>query len=68
MAVRSIDSPLNVSDYFATSDDQTTISGADPNGEINMGAFRGLAFALLLQTVLIILGCLGWEIFRAVTR
>ena len=33
--------------------------------EINLGAFRGLAFALIFQTVLFLLGGLAWDLFRS---
>lgn len=42
------------------------VSGLGPDGtpEINVGAFRGLAFALIFQTVLFLLGGVAWEVFR----
>ena len=68
MAVHTISS-IDLPDFTA----QPTIhpsrsgSGVDPDGspEINLGAFRGLAFALIFETVLVILGSLAWQIFRA---
>jgi hypothetical protein len=43
------------------------VSGLRPDGapEINLGAFRGLAFALIFQTVLFLLGGIAWEVFHA---
>ncbi len=61
MAVHYIEIPIDVQDL--TADDQSH-THADGSEEINLGAFRGLAFALLFETVLVILGSLGWEIWR----
>ena len=35
-----------------------------PTEEVNLGAFRGLAFALVIETAMVILGSLGWELWR----
>ena len=67
MAVRfmeiSLDLP-NSADQI--NDPSRDVSGVHPDGtpEGNVGAFRGLAFALLFETVLVILGGLAWQMFR----
>jgi len=68
MAERIIESPLAFPNFSVDSEDQARTFSAARDGEIDVGAFRGLAFALLIQTVLTILGCLGWEIWRSVAR
>ena len=35
-----------------------------PTEEIQLGAFRGLAYALVFETALVILGSFGWELWR----
>jgi hypothetical protein len=69
MAVHTIDSSIDLPDFASelTIDPSRTVSGTNPDGspEINLGAFRGLAFALIFETVLVILGSLAWQVFRA---
>jgi hypothetical protein len=68
MAVRYIEAAFDIPDSAKpVVDPSRTVSGTDPNGtpEINLGAFRGLAFALLFETVVLILGSRAWQIFRA---
>ena len=68
MAVHVIDSSIDLHDFAAEPgiDTTGTVAGTNPDGvpEINLGAFRGLAFALIFETVLVILGSLAWQIFR----
>ena len=40
-------------------------TGIDGVPEINLGAFRGLAFALIFETVLVLVGGLIWQVVRA---
>jgi hypothetical protein len=72
MAVHSVDSPLDFANFAAEPlvDSSRSVSGVSPDGtpEINLGAFRGLAFALIFETVLVILGSLAWQVFRTFTR
>jgi hypothetical protein len=69
MAVRTSPSALDLLDATGEPlvDPSRRVSsiGADGVPEINLGAFRGLAFALIFQTVLFLLGGLAWQIFRA---
>lgn len=68
MAVHTVESPLDFSDFTTEQlDHSRTVSGVSPDGtpEINLGAFRGLAFALIFQAVLFLLGGLAWQVFRA---
>lgn len=69
MAVRMLASPIDFPDTAVEpiADRSRSISGLGPDGapEINLGAFRGLAFALVFETVLVIFGALAWQIFRA---
>jgi hypothetical protein len=69
MAVQIANSPNDVPDLAAEPlvDSSRTVSGtcSDGSPEINLGAFRGLAFALLFETVFVILGTLAWHIFLA---
>ncbi len=69
MAVHSIESPIDFANFTTAAEEQVQDRTISATGdEINVGAFRGLAFALLLQTVLTILGCLSWEIWRSLAR
>ncbi len=69
MAVRIVASPIDFPGTRVESirDQSRRVSGLAPDGgpEINLGAFRGLAFALVFETVLVIFGALAWQIFRA---
>jgi len=68
MAVHSVDLPLDFPDFAAEPlvDPSRSVSGisADGSPEINLGAFRGLGFALVFETVIIILGSLAWQVWR----
>jgi hypothetical protein len=68
MAVHTIESPLHITETPAEPlvDPSRTVSGVGPQGtpEINLGAFRRLAFALIFETVLVLLGGVAWQIFR----
>jgi hypothetical protein len=68
MAVQYIESPIHIPDIAAEPlvDPSRTVSGVGPNGapEINLGAFRGLAFALIFEAVLVLLGGVAWQIFH----
>jgi hypothetical protein len=71
MAVHTVESPLDFSDFTTEPVDHSGIvSGVSPDGtpEINLGAFRGLAFALVFETVLVIFEALAWQVFRTFTR
>jgi hypothetical protein len=48
-------------------DPSRRVSTLSPEGspEINLGAFRGLAFALIFEVVLFLMGGVAWQIFRA---
>jgi hypothetical protein len=69
MAVQTIPSPIDILDATGEPlvDPSRRVSGVAPDGspEINLGAFRGLAFALIFQAVLFLLGGLAWQMFRA---
>lgn len=68
MAVHTIHSPIEVLDPTGEPIfDSRRVSSLSPDGapEISLGAFRGLAFALIFETVLVLLGGLAWQIFRA---
>jgi hypothetical protein len=64
MAVQTVESPLDFSDFTTHSTDSVSDGSPDDTPEINLGAFRGLAFALIFETVLVILGSLAWQVFR----
>lgn len=68
MAVRAFDSSIDLLDTIAEPivDPSRRVSsaGADGTPEINLGAFRGLAFALVFETVLVVLGSLAWQIWQ----
>jgi hypothetical protein len=65
MAVHYFNSSLDITDFDVETEDHSRfITAAEANGELNVGAFRGLAFGLLLQTVLTIFGCLCWQIWK----
>jgi hypothetical protein len=69
MAVRVIPSTFEVLDATgeAIVDPSRCVPSVAPDGvpEVNLGAFRGLAFALIFQTVLFLLGAVAWEFFRS---
>ncbi|HUB20166.1 MAG TPA: hypothetical protein VL990_16100 [Acidobacteriaceae bacterium] len=69
MAVRIIQSPIEILDATGepVAQPSRTVSGLTQEGEpeINLGAFRGLAFALIFETVFVLLGGVAWEVFRA---
>jgi hypothetical protein len=62
MAVTYFDSSLNVPDFTADQDERT--ASVSSGSEINLGAFRGLAIALILETTLVALGGLVWHLLR----
>jgi hypothetical protein len=65
MAIHSFNSSLDIRDFDVETEDQARfISAAEAHGELNVGACRGLALALLLQTVFMIFGCLCWQIWK----
>jgi hypothetical protein len=70
MAVHVVQSPIDLPVFDAQPrlHSSRTVSGTHPDGtpETNLGAFRGLAFALVFETVLVILGGLAWQVFRAI--
>ena len=68
MAARMIASHIEVLDPTGEPivDSSRPVSGfaANASREINLGAFRGLAFALIFETVLVLLGAIAWQLFR----
>ncbi|MFP5230311.1 MAG: hypothetical protein ACLGXA_22070 [Acidobacteriota bacterium] len=68
MAVRTIDSRICIFDDPAEPlvDLSRRVSSLHPDGspEIHLGAFRGLAFALIFEVVLVLLGGLAWQVLR----
>ena len=69
MAVHTFSSaigPLDVA-HEPIVDPSRRVSSLGPDGapELNLGAFRGFAFALIFQAVLFLLGGLAWQVFRA---
>lgn len=68
MAVRSVPTPFDLSVFpdEPLVDPSRTLSGTQADGtpEINLGAFRGLAFALVFEAVLSLVGAIAWEISR----
>ena len=69
MAVHTIESAIDVLDIagepIVTPSRRASSFGPDGAPEINLGAFRGLAFALIFQAVLFLLGGVAWQLFRA---
>lgn len=55
---------------FSDENADPTVSGLHPDAipQFHVGAFRGLAFALIFETVIVILGRLAWLIFRTFVR
>lgn len=71
MAMHYAEASIHIPDFSdETSEPLRTVSGLDPDATptFHVGAFRGLAFALLFETVLVILGSLAWQIFRSVAH
>lgn len=67
MAVHTFESSLHFSDFTAEpADHPRTVSEIGPDGSpiTNLGAFRGLAFALIFETVFVILASLAWQVWR----
>lgn len=68
MAVHTFDSSIDGFDSVVEPvvDRSRCVSSPDADGapEINLGAFRGLAFALILETVLVIFVSLAWQIWH----
>ncbi len=69
MAVHTIQSAIDILDATGEPlvDPSRCVSSVGPDGapEINLGAFRGLAFALIFQAVLFLLGDVAWQVFRS---
>lgn len=66
MAVHYIEVPLDF-ENFTDETIPATANGACPRAdEINIGAFRGLAFALIFETVLVALGGVLWQLVRMI--
>jgi hypothetical protein len=69
MAVHTIESAIEVLDITGEPvvAPARRVSSMGPDGapEINLGAFRGLAFALIFEVVLFLLGGVAWQLFRA---
>lgn len=64
MTVRSITtSDLRELARESFNDDERRISGAE---EQSLGAFRGVGFAILIEVALVLLGCVGWQVWRFV--
>ena len=69
MAVHSIEAPIVDQEFdqdFADYGDAIASRPDHPasGGEINLGAFRGLAYALVIETTLVILGSAGWLLWH----
>lgn len=69
MAEHAVPSPIELLDATGEPivDPSRRVSSVGPDGspEINLGAFRGLAFALIFQTVLFLLGGVAWHLYQA---
>lgn len=68
MAVHIIRSPIEVLDPTGEPvvDASRRVSSLTSDGtpEVNLGAFRGLAFALIFETVFVLLGAIAWQLVR----
>lgn len=65
MAVHSIEASIDIPDIDddAVAFDSQPAGSAHP-GEINLGAFRGLAFALAIEATVVGLAGLGWGLWQ----
>jgi len=65
MAAHSIETRIQLHDFADQQHSADFPAGAHaPTEEIHLGAFRGLAYALVIETALVILASLGWELWR----
>jgi hypothetical protein len=68
MAARSFESLIDLPDLTSEplADSSRTVSGIDPDGDpdINLGAFRGLGYALVIESALVIIGSAGWMLWH----
>jgi hypothetical protein len=66
MVAQTIEASIDLQDFTG---EDTIVAAADARlgaDEINLGAFRGLAFALIFETVLVALGGVVWQLLRFV--
>jgi hypothetical protein len=64
MANHSIEASIDLQDFTGDNLIAAPADASDGAGEINLGAFRGLAFALIFETVLVALGGVVWQLLR----
>jgi hypothetical protein len=68
MAARSFESLIDLPDLtfepWAGSSRTRSDAGPDSEPEINLGAFRGLGYALVIQSALLIIGSAGWLLWH----
>jgi len=67
MATRMIDSSLEAADFPAFRSDAESHSLLDLEasaGDDNLGAFRGLLFAVAAQSAVVAIAVAGWELWR----
>lgn len=55
----TIDFPETAEEQFDSFADRRA-----PTDDMNLGAFRGLGYALVLETILVTLGGLGWGLWH----
>jgi hypothetical protein len=65
MAVHYIEMPIDLPGLADREDQLNSLPGRHAlDGEIKLGAFRGLAFALIFETVLFSLGGVLWALWH----
>ncbi|MGB9032697.1 MAG: hypothetical protein WCC27_21410 [Acidobacteriaceae bacterium] len=66
MAVHSIEVPIDFENFTDENIPAAADGACSRADEINIGAFRGLAFALIFETVLVALGGVLWQLVRMI--
>jgi hypothetical protein len=64
MATHSIEASIDLQDFTGDSLIAAQADACPHADEINLGALRGLAFALIFETVLVALGGVVWQLLR----
>jgi hypothetical protein len=66
MATHSIQASIDLQDFTGENLIAAPANACPGADEINLGAFRGLAFALIFETVLVALGGVVWQLLRLI--
>jgi len=72
MAARTFESLIDLPNLTSapSPDSSRSLSSLDDAAasEINLGAFRGIAWALVIETTFVVLAAVAWGILRALLR